>query len=504
FANHTDDNVVSTAATINASSNWHGTADPTAVGDLIDGDIDYTPWFASGTDADPGTPGWQGDYSTLVIDDDSRQVGGVSIFQEGVDLADASAAATLKASANPKVQIADGTYSTATLNKPLDIEPLGTGASVDNLIVEDNVNLIGNDLTVNTLLDITAGAIDATGGPKVVLGPNATVEEDEGGELVVGTTEVTRDAPPGQVQDFGGVGFSIAPFGNDPGTVEVERVVGTAQTVDGTSSILRYYDVTPTNNGGLIATIIFEYQDAELNGLAEADLELFRSEDGGTTWIDAGGTVDAAANTITVGGVDRLSRWTAAVPDPLPVELADFAATVDGETVYLTWNTLSEQSNAGFEVQMRSDAAETWNVLGFVDGFGDTNELQSYAFEATNLPFGALQFRLKQLDYDGQFEYSPVVETVVELAESFVIEAAYPNPFNPQATVRFAVAREQQVTVDLFSVLGQRVATLYDGVAPANQMQVVRIDGSELPSGTYLIRTSGEAFAETQRVVLLK
>ena len=90
------------------------------------------------------------------------------------------------------------------------------------------------------------------------------------------------------------------------------------------------------------------------------------------------------------------------------------------------------------------------------------------------------------------------------MVERFVIEPAYPNPFNPEAHFRFAVQREQVVRVDLYDVLGRRVKVLYEGQPSAGQMHTIRIDGSNLPSGLYMVHVLGETFAETQQVMLLK
>jgi CSLREA domain-containing protein len=190
----------------------------------------------------------------------------------------------------------------------------------------------------------------------------------------------------------------------------------------------------------------------------------------------------------------------------LPVELTSFEATVDGEDVILRWTTASETNNAGFEVQQleAGSAAKTWSTLTFVEGHGTTELPKAYRHRATTLTPGTHTFRLRQVDFDGAFEYSPEVEVVVGLPDQYVVEPAYPNPFNPEATLRFAVQQEQRVEVGLYNLLGQRVRTLFAGTATAGQMQRVTIDGGNLSSGVYLVRVQGERFLETQRVTLVK
>ena len=191
---------------------------------------------------------------------------------------------------------------------------------------------------------------------------------------------------------------------------------------------------------------------------------------------------------------------------PLPVELVAFDAVLDGREVLLTWKTASETNNAGFEVQHRyiDDATSIFEAMTFVEGHGTTEQPQSYSYRVDDLAPGRHAFRLKQIDFDGAFEYSPEVEVIVEMVERFVIEPAYPNPFNPEAQFRFAVQREQVVRVDLYDVLGRHMKVLYEGQPSAGQMHTVRIDGSNLPSGLYIVHVAGETFAKTQQVMLLK
>ena len=201
--------------------------------------------------------------------------------------------------------------------------------------------------------------------------------------------------------------------------------------------------------------------------------------------------------------------WVESGCASLPVELTRFDAVADGPDVLLAWETASETNNAGFEVQHRSGTATTddhtaWDVLGWVDGHGTTELAQQYHYRVQDLEPGRHRFRLKQIDFDGTFEYHAEVEVLVEMVERFVIEPVYPNPFNPEAQFRFAVQRSQAVRVALYDLLGRQVKVLYDGVAASGQMQAVRIDGSVLPSGLYLVRMAGTSFVDTQIVTLIK
>lgn len=92
-----------------------------------------------------------------------------------------------------------------------------------------------------------------------------------------------------------------------------------------------------------------------------------------------------------------------------------------------------------------------------------------------------------------------------ELATAgYVLQRATPNPFNPTTTVRFAVAEAQRVTLALYDVTGRRVATLFEGQAEGGRSESVRVDGSALPAGTYVVRLEGEAVRGAMRIVLLR
>ena len=184
------------------------------------------------------------------------------------------------------------------------------------------------------------------------------------------------------------------------------------------------------------------------------------------------------------------------------MELISFLGAADGRDVNLSWETSSETNNAGFEVQMLG--IDEWSVLGFVEGHGTTTEARTYSYTAEDLATRTYTFRLKQIDFDGGFEYSPEVEVTVETPGTHVLTQAYPNPFNPQAQFTLSVAREQRVGVALHNALGQQVAILFSGSLEANTTEHFTIDGSGLASGMYLVRVVGEAFTETMSVTLLK
>ena len=187
----------------------------------------------------------------------------------------------------------------------------------------------------------------------------------------------------------------------------------------------------------------------------------------------------------------------------LPVELTHFSLLLDGTSITLNWETASELNNAGFDVLHRHPEAD-WKKLGFVQGSGTTNQHQQYAYRAELLSPGTHHFRLKQIDFDGTFEYSEERVIDIGLDQEYVLSNAYPNPFNPQTTFSLSVVRAQDVTIELYDMTGRRIQTLFQGPLSANSSHQFTIDGSQLSSGIYLYRASGDHFTSSKPITLIK
>lgn len=185
----------------------------------------------------------------------------------------------------------------------------------------------------------------------------------------------------------------------------------------------------------------------------------------------------------------------------LPVELTAFDALAAGNTVLLQWTTASETNNAGFSVEMKTPV-QGWQELTFVEGFGTSSTPQRYRHHIADMIPGVYQFRLRQIDFDGAFAYSPEVEVVIGLTEAFHLTAPYPNPTSASTSVSLMVPRAQNVTVVLYDLLGRQVATLHDGTLEAHHAKALVLNAANFANGLYLIRAEGEAFVATQRLVI--
>ncbi|MEM1268779.1 MAG: T9SS type A sorting domain-containing protein [Bacteroidota bacterium] len=189
----------------------------------------------------------------------------------------------------------------------------------------------------------------------------------------------------------------------------------------------------------------------------------------------------------------------------LPAELTAFDAISEGADVLLSWATASETDNAGFAVELNLDvagergASSEWTEVGFVEGAGTVKSPRAYGFRVADLPAGTHRFRLKQVDFDGAFEYSPIVEATVVPTDASL--AVYPQPAVGSATVVVELPRRQQVEVQVYDLLGRLVETLHAGEAgPAMRFQT----RGSLPAGVYVVRLDGETGSVSQRMVLMR
>lgn len=193
----------------------------------------------------------------------------------------------------------------------------------------------------------------------------------------------------------------------------------------------------------------------------------------------------------------------------LPAELVSFSVVVTGASASLHWQTLSENNNTGFTIQHTPHVQEynrrsNWQTLGFIEGHGTSTEAHTYRFTTEALPPGRHGFRLRQIDFDGSFTYSPELEVSIAVPEGYHLTPAYPNPFNPTTTFTLTVSQHQQAEVAVYNVHGQRVAHLHAGVLQAEQPYPFTFKAEELPSGIYFIRALGERFTASQQVLLVK
>lgn len=188
--------------------------------------------------------------------------------------------------------------------------------------------------------------------------------------------------------------------------------------------------------------------------------------------------------------------------DVIPVELTSFAATISDNAVVLKWNTSTETNNSGFEVQKRTNNTG-WTKVAFVKGAGTTTEARSYTYVDNNVLNAKTYYRLKQVDYNGSFEYSDVVEVDAIMPSDYALDQNFPNPFNPETTIKYALPQSGKVSLKVYNVVGKEVKTIVNRVQSAGTYSV-SFDASELPSGVYFYELKADNYRSVKKMVLMK
>jgi TQXA domain-containing protein len=191
----------------------------------------------------------------------------------------------------------------------------------------------------------------------------------------------------------------------------------------------------------------------------------------------------------------------------LPVEMASFISSVNGRNVTLNWSTISEINNSGFEIE-RSASENSWKKIGFVYGTGNSTVANNYSFNDNNLSTGRFSYRLKQIDFNGNFEYFNLSNDVnIGVPETFRVSQNYPNPFNPSTKINYDIPFDGNVSVKIFDMSGKELFTVVNQNQTAGYYSF-SFDGSNLATGAYFYRVSVNGSLEnlvmTKKMMLVK
>jgi len=249
-----------------------------------------------------------------------------------------------------------------------------------------------------------------------------------------------------------------------------------------------------------------------LHGFAVGKGEnILRTTDGGNNWIlyRSGPAFELYA----VYFLDQNIGWATGSSGTIlftensgiPVELVSFTAAQSNDQIHLSWITATELNNQGFEIERTT--TDDWEKIGFVNGNGTTTEIQYYSFIDENVPSGKYRYRLKQVDFDGTFEYSEIIEVVVGTPTEFSLGQNYPNPFNPSTTIKYQIPELSFVTLKVYDVLGNEIVTLVNEEEPAGEYEVEFSSSggaNDLSSGIYFYQIKAGSYIETKKMILLR
>ncbi|NOS85662.1 MAG: T9SS type A sorting domain-containing protein [Ignavibacteria bacterium] len=230
--------------------------------------------------------------------------------------------------------------------------------------------------------------------------------------------------------------------------------------------------------------------------------------DAGTS-IEVQTGADVCATTININGT--YSGGGSICTGALPVMLSSFTGTTDKRNVTLMWVTDWELNNSGFDIEranLTKSGIEGWSKIAFVEGNGTSNVSNGYLFKDEKLKAGTYKYRLKQIDFNGNFEYfSLEADVIVSPPSVFSLSQNYPNPSNPRSKIEFEIPLTGRVTLKVYDILGKEVYNIIDETKEAGYYSA-QFDGSNLASGVYFYRIVAESetqkFSKTLKMILVK
>ncbi|NOX17034.1 MAG: T9SS type A sorting domain-containing protein, partial [Chlorobi bacterium] len=372
------------------------------------------------------------------------------------------------------------------------------------------VYLSGN--TSITKLNFTNGNL-YTGSYTLTIDPSQLSGEADG-SYIVGTVKTTSQDLTTSATVFSNLGLTFPSTFSTGNSVTLIRTTGSgaAVTVSGNSGFDRVYQLDGTMTYTGFVTCDWFGSESSGRNLSKVAIHEFVSAT--SEWITRGpdaaatGSYSATSNVNTdVSSVSQIKYTITDDANPLPVELTSFTASVDDRTVTLNWETATEVDNYGFEIErnlVQENKEANWETLGFVQGSGNSNSPKEYSYVDESVFFGNYQYRLKQVDTDGKFEYFDVVEVQVgEVPTEYSLRQNYPNPFNPSTVIEFGLPETANVTLSVYNLLGEKVATLFSGNMEAG-MHKVDFNANNLSSGIYIYSLEGQSVRITKKMMLMK
>lgn len=343
--------------------------------------------------------------------------------------------------------------------------------------------------------------------------------------LILLLTTVTLVSNSQTMESFEGTfppnGWSASGFaksGKNQGYLSVYAAVGTdlnseliINSVTPSSSDITFYYRHQNNGGPNYSDITVYIWNSSINGGTESNLGTVRATE--NTYYLATFSVPSVYQSqpdcrvriviTAVAGNRNLYIDYFDMGVPLPVEMESFTYNVNINDVTLNWKTVWEQNNQGFDVERKSTV--NWEKIGFVE----SNQNRNYSFTDKNLQPGKYQYRLKQIDYNGNYEYHYLQgDVVIGTPDKFKLSQNYPNPFNPLTKIDYQMPFSGKVSLVIYDISGREIKNLINSQNIEAGYYTVPFDGSNLSSGVYFYRiiaeTNGQKYVDTKKMVLLK
>lgn len=319
------------------------------------------------------------------------------------------------------------------------------------------ISLLQN-INIGTSVNFTSGLINLNNNT-IYLQPTALLNGENENSRITGTAggyvEITNilNAPP--AINPGNLGAIITTSQNLGSTIIRRGHTSQVNASSSGNSIYRYYDIVPTNNTALNATLRLNYFDSELNGLAENNLTLWKSNNN-TTWINMGFSArDALLNYVGQTSLADFSRWTlTSANNPLPVYFLLFTVSCNGNAVNITWKTAQEQNSKNFAIQ-KSDDGIHFTTVGTVSAAGNNSTEKTYSYTDNSTSDNPAFYKIVETDIDGRMQYTGInrIQCGVLNNESNI----WPNPVKQTLFIHVNTTMVSPISIKIFDSKGALV-----------------------------------------------
>jgi hypothetical protein len=304
---------------------------------------------------------------------------------------------------------------------------------------------------------------------------------------------------------------------SDPGNNNTSNITDGAYLVDRFTN-QGYWEITKnTADGTFAGNYNLDMETSGFSGINDiTKLRIIKRPDANSSWVLEGTHTNGISTTVKRAGLSNFSQFTLGgnstdnplSDSPLPVSLSSFTSSVKLNSVTLSWSTASELNNKGFEIERKEANSTDYAKVGFVDGNGTTNQVKNYSFTDSKLNAGKYSYRIKQIDFNGNFEYFSLNSGIeIGAPKKFTLSQNYPNPFNPSTKIDYEIPADSKVSISIYDISGKEVQQVVNAQQKAGYY-TAQFNASQLSSGTYFykltVNNANGSEVLTKKMTLIK
>lgn len=410
----------------------------------------------------------------------------------------------------------DGTNSIQTISdyktlvSPRETSSLGENPyfhSPSNLYVIPVSPVIGAGVPITTPIEINT---DFNGNERNNAGATTIGAFELASNSVINSGYVTNPVASAEnqvISIYGQGGLTFNPTSALTGNVYGNFFYGnTGNPPAGITNISFYYWTVSTDIAVFNSSLRFYFNNIPSSGISNySKIKLLRRNGPGDEWTEYS-DINTYPTYIQANNVTGFSEWAfgGGSDNSLPVLISVFNYTIKENTVTLNWKTTKEINNAGFDIERKTCGTEDWKKLAFIKGKGNTNSMESYTYEDRMLEKGNYNYRLKQIDNNGNYKYYNLNGVVsVGVPNEFKLSQNYPNPFNPITKINYDIPKQGFVSLKVYDVLGREIKSLVSEIQPAGYYSV-DFNASGFSSGIYFYRLESQGFSNVKKMMIIK